>query len=112
MTVTEFLEARIAEDEAAAERGGWHNGGATFANDNYGCLLVQPARVLAECAAKRAIIEQASEATSDRYRTIGSFCVTQAEIEAEEATDPGELILKALAAVYSDHPDYDKDWAL
>jgi hypothetical protein len=59
MTLTEFLLARIAEDEAAAERGRSHNGGGTFANDNYGYLLVQPARVLAECAAKRQAIEAA-----------------------------------------------------
>lgn len=97
MTITEFLEARIAEDEAAAERGGYHNGGSVFANDNYGCLLVQPARVLAECAAKRTILE---------FRAV-----------LEKGAAPGMHMavyqtVKCLAAVYSDHPDYDKGWAL
>lgn len=59
MTITEFLEARIAEDEAEAQQGGYHNASSgVFARDNYGCLLVQPTRILAECAAKRAIIAE------------------------------------------------------
>uniref|UniRef100_UPI003F494537 DUF6221 family protein n=1 Tax=Arthrobacter silvisoli TaxID=2291022 RepID=UPI003F494537 len=90
MNITEFLEARIGEDEAAAKRGGWHNGGGTFANDNYGCLLIQPARVLAECAAKRAIIED-----------FGWL----------ELSGVPNSPLRAIAAVYADHPDYQQEWA-
>jgi hypothetical protein len=132
MTITEFLEARIAEDEAAAraatpspwtlyDRGvGWEipelpevHDGLTFSkSDAHYVARNQPGRALAECAAKRAIIKQAEEATSDRYYVIGNACVTSAEIAEAEATDPGELILRALAAVYASHPDYDEEWAL
>jgi hypothetical protein len=80
MTITEFLEARIAEDEARAR---------------YPYLasspdpLFSPARVLAECAAKRAIMARIPR-NSDLY-------------------DPGAYTsvhtIRALAAVY-------KDWAL
>lgn len=71
-----------------------------------------PARVLAECEAKRRVIEQAGEATSDRYSVIGEFCVGREETQEAMDTDPGDLILRALAAVYRDHPDYDPAWAI
>lgn len=103
MKIVEFLEARIAEDEAAAERGGYHNGGGTFSNDNYGCLLIQPARILAECAAKRAIIE--------RQRAIWeqAMDVTLNDIE-DDANEGLDFAIRALAAVYADHPDYREEW--
>ena len=56
MTLTEFLLARIAEDEAGAQQ--WfesvraHGG---IIDDTYGHF--GPSRVLAECEAKRAIVE-------------------------------------------------------
>lgn len=69
-----------------------------------------PARVLREVAAKRAIIEAADEATSndmsvDSDRRVGS---------RNMAEEPyvGDLILRALAGVYSDHPDYRTGWAV
>ena len=69
MNITEFLEARITEDETRA----------TY----YGPLAMGTARVLAECAAKRAIIVYSPPKT-----------------------------LQHLAAVYKDHPDYQQEWAL
>jgi hypothetical protein len=136
MTITEFLEARIAEDEAAAELGGWHNGADTFANDNYGCLLVQPARVLAECAAKRAIIEAHRPAVEivewfDDATGTGTAPVCPS-CRPKDPTDwnppmgmagvrPDGFVpsytlapcptLRSLAAVYADHPGYDPAWA-
>lgn len=100
LTITEFLEARIAEDEERAtyvlKYGDW--GG-----------LFKPPRVLAECAAKRAIIAQADEATGldmsvDNERLVG---------RRDMAEEPycGDVILSALAAVYKDHPDYRQEWA-
>ena len=105
MTLVEFLEARIAEDEAEArpmagldddDRGGWS--------------IVYAERVLAECAAKRAIIELAQKASAveeefDEYMWAGA---------GPEQVDPstGDAILFALAAVYKDHPDYQQDWAI
>jgi hypothetical protein len=116
MTITEFLEARIAEDEAAAraatpspwtlyDRGvGWEipelpevHDGLTFSkSDAHYVARNQPGRALAECAAKRAIMARIPR-NSDLY-------------------DPGAYTsvhtIRALAAVYSSHPDYRQDWAL
>jgi hypothetical protein len=86
-SITEFLEARIADDEGLATEAlpgepsvwgarGWYD----------------PARVLAECAAKRAIIET--------------------QPVSKIAALPNPFILRALAAVYSGHPDYRQEWAL
>jgi hypothetical protein len=134
--LVEFLEARITEDEAAAKACSaaawsirdepdehlWVDGLSIHAADSNwdACIAVadaehavrhDPARILAECAAKRAIIKQADEATSDRYAWIGEYCVGDKERAEAYATDPGKLILEALAAVYSDHPDYQQEWA-
>jgi hypothetical protein len=103
VNIAEFLEARVATEEAEARVAQ-----SEFAHGGYGCY--GPARVLAECAAKRAIIEQADEATGldmsvDNDRLVGI---------RDMAKEPycGDLILRSLAAVYSDHPDYDPAWAL
>jgi len=118
MTITEFLEARIAEDEAALERTSWyphstHGADAlgTYRADCPDCLGVpSKARVLAECKAKRAIIEQASivheviEGEWGGGRTI-----------AEEGWQEGNLgtdLVRTLAAVYADHPDYRAEWRI
>ncbi|BCW61910.1 DUF6221 family protein [Arthrobacter sp. StoSoilB22] len=108
MTITEFLEARIAEDEQQAKSCqylGW------FPAKKYGVTTVSHARVLAECAAKRAIIKQAEEATGDRGTVIAEYCGSDAERTQSWAEDPGKLILEALASVYRDHPDYRQEWA-
>lgn len=88
MTLTQFLLARIAEDEAAAGRGSRHNASDVYANDNYGCLLVDPHRVLAECEAKRRIVKRCRE--SNGYW--------------------GYDVERALALPYADHPDYRDEW--
>ena len=94
-TITEFLEARIAEDEKPAYY--------------YGSLALGTARVLAECAAKRAILKEHAE--------DGLYCDTCAEWwRSEVGEGPPQVkypcaTVKALATVYADHPEYDKDWA-
>jgi len=85
MTITEFLKARIAEDEERAQRVrryGLDGGGGFFG----------AGRVLGECAAKRAIIETQSV--------------------PKIVAVPNPFILRALATVYADHPDYRQEWAL
>ena len=100
MTIIEFLEARIAEDEAEArkyqqyEKDVWETAG-----------WWEPTRVLAECTAKRAIIEQAQNATEaekeyDDYEWQGTVS------RSEPWT--GDAILLSLTAVYKDHPDYQQ----
>lgn len=131
MRIDEFLNDRTTEDEEVAldalhvelkyaDNGAtveyrwarftsYPNGGGGSAFE-LGCP--SPARVLAECEAKRRVIEQAGEATSDRYSVIGEFCVGREETQEAMDTDPGDLILRALAAVYRDHPDYNPAWAI
>jgi len=101
-SIIAFLEARIAEDEAEAQKGGYHNASGVFARDNYGCLLIQPSRVLAECAAKRAII--AGRKRIDRSANPDEWSMGYSDANYEA--------IHALAAVYADHPDYQQEWAL
>lgn len=96
--LTDFLLARIAEDEAAASKAGsftpWT---ATFQNDNYGHLTVQPDRVLGECEAKRRIVEMEPDCAFDRFQRV--------------AWDyHHETTLRFLALPYADHPDYREEW--
>lgn len=92
VSLTEFLLARIAEDEAVAES-------MTFFNPLSGPPLLtarisrhNPARVLSECEAKRRIVEVALPGETDDPRT-----------------ERGR-ILRIMAAVYADHPEYREEW--
>jgi hypothetical protein len=60
-----------------------------------------PARVLAECEAKRQIVERWPD-------PFGQWTAEQAEA-ARAAKD---FAVRALASVYADHPDYCEEWAL
>lgn len=114
-TLTEFLLARIAEDEAVARAatpvGESRTFYATFGagSDDWGCYYfnVLPTRILAECAAKRAVVDACRQPAS---------CLLD-----DDPDDPGEwngevhlaaATLRALAAVYADHPDYRAEWAV
>lgn len=102
MTITEFLEARIAEDEAAANAYAKVPPLQVF-NGSTWVGGYDPARVLAECAAKRAIIKLAEDVES---------MDTQISNEWGGPNDgTADEILAALAAVYADHPDYQDEWA-
>lgn len=115
MTLTEFLLARIADDEAVARQANPHHnddiddwGAQTDAEARWDrqphgqrcawrlgegmadkCECGYPARVLAECEAKRRIV--------DIYRS-------------EWEMDPINETLRLLALPYADHPDYDEKW--
>ena len=124
MTITEFLLARIVEDEAAAtaaqSAASMAYFGDTVADAMLGLAASEgadrvavehfrrhnPDRVLAECEAKRRIVRKhrerpgvtgADSAPPDRCSTCRSHrwpCGT----------------LRELASVYADHPDYDPAW--
>jgi len=134
--LTEFLLARIAEDEAVARDAGgdeWREADVEYGREAYSGLQVyrrngrpiaeaylldatlgrhiarhDPARVLAECAAKRAIV-----AEHVAYFEVCAVCYDQ------DASSPGDFVMKAypcdtlraLASVYADHPDYRSEWA-
>lgn len=94
MNILEFLEARIAEDEARAGSGWSRLGDTRWETDNYGRNFLTPAAVLAECKVKRAIIG---------WWTNGE--IGYVEVDGD-LTNP----LLPLAAVYADHPDYQQEW--
>jgi hypothetical protein len=86
LTLTDFLLARIAEDEGAAQR---HGPGASKQG-----LGDYPARVLAECEAKRRIVDLFPKAAQD----------------GDGWNEAGIQVLEALALPYADHPDYREEW--
>jgi len=108
VTLTEFLTARIAEDEAearaAARAAGYHwspdpkpfRDGAPSIDRHQ--ARHDPARVLAECDAKRRIVD-------------GYWEPTLNDLDASDENTPVPLwTLKALALPYADHPDYQQEW--
>ncbi len=84
MTLAQFLLARIAEDEMVAKEvpGPSDETGLSWWGE-YGHLSVSPARVLADCEAKRRI--------------------------AHRPNCP-PWVLRYLALPYTDHPDYREEW--
>lgn len=124
LTITDFLLARIAEDEKMANAAlGCHayaqdyptravmysaSGDALFEFDerqmreaDHSTLALaehfcswQPARVLAECKAKREIVDE---------------CERSMLNDGDSRT--AEWIAAQLAAVYASHPDYNPVWA-
>lgn len=127
MTLVEFLLARIAEDDETARRAPV----APWTVDPDGCCVRHsghdaardvaemsdaaehiarwdPARVLAECEAKRRIIELADEATGLDMQVDSEFRVAIRDETAQPYV--GDSILRALALPYAVHPDYREEW--
>jgi hypothetical protein len=123
MTLTEFLAARLDEDEADARD---DDGSPTPIG------MWDPDRVLAEVAAKRAIVLE-HEMMPARQSTLGVLrladgrevspyyvdgccarCTAWGEYGGPANSETGGLdycpTLRHLAAVYADHPDYDEAW--
>ena len=138
-TITDFLLARIAEDEATAqslmrdldgelkedydgatdERGPFtiqrllsakmwaqYDGQSkrrSFARGQQIATLADPARALAECKAKRAIIELHDYEWMGPDDAAGQGC-------AHDYEDWPCPTIRHLAAVYADDADYQEDW--
>jgi hypothetical protein len=108
--LADFLLARIAEDEAVA-CGAQRSvdalpAGATVFHraDLPHIARWNPARVLAECEAKRRIVGRL--AAADRYAATGGVTT-----EYAEGYDHGILdAARFLALPYADHPDYRSEW--
>lgn len=95
----EFLLARIAEDESRVRdlAGGTAHGDA----------LMNPARLLYECTAKRMIV--AVHSIGPAAPTTDDFA-RQRERCAHDGTRYPCLTLRALALPYADHPDFRLEW--
>lgn len=109
MTPKEFLLARIAEDEEWAARFGCDDG-----HEGVGLTPRCRGRVLAECGAKRAIVEspgsECGAGGPDHYPR-GHPGYPCEGCEAAEAADQSvEVVLRHLVGVYAGHPDYRGDW--
>jgi len=102
MTLTEFLLARIAEDEQRAHYALTYgdSGALEYGGQWYGAIKHaerwEPARVLAECDVKTEIVglyedSQAADMSADSWALM-------------------KMVLGALAVPYADHPDYLQEW--
>ena len=152
MTITEFLLARIAEDEKVAPaaiglhwhaqggpelrtdpsgsagsvepywfqiaEGGHDDGPSGYREDGYWERMRSfwhigrhdPARVLAECKAKRAIVAEWDKVCESANRANATGDTDEAWT-FEQRAEGFWVTLLALASVYADHPDYDPAWA-
>ncbi len=107
MNIVEFLEARIAEQEAGIQGRPLVAGPAAeaAAGDDMALPLSLTDALLAECAMKRQIVAD-----------------WKAAAEKDSITDPADAeepvalarysMLIVLAAAYKEHPDYNDEWAL
>ncbi|MFD8937309.1 DUF6221 family protein [Streptomyces sp. NPDC059578] len=119
-----FLRARLAEDEAVARAAGAGLGPAW----TYNCMCVialaegdqvatgsqdaleaergdhiarhDPARVLREVEAKRALADDYERFVAERRRMMDGW-------DSYPEISP---VLTAFAAIYADHPDYREEW--
>lgn len=108
--IVAFLEARIEEDQINATMRTVHAEGCDWLPDEsgytYPCDCGVPERLLAECASRRAIIELHPRAGDGCCST----CVTDwGQQETEQFPCP---TLRAVAAPYASHEDFDPDWRL
>ena len=125
MTLTEFLLARITEDEAVAVRlcpgrspdnGHWNANSFEFdgVHDRPTTKHIvrhDPARVLAECEAKRKIVELYDLRMSEPSPWDDKSEFTPMPLGGNGPETYYEVI-QLLASVYADHPDYLPEWAL
>lgn len=110
-TIVEFLLARLAADEAEALKAlasiqanepgridnGWDEGDAG-GNTSHTVIVVGRLLAVAEIAIKRTILHQA----------LGIKLIAGI---AEQEDLGGGAIIRAMCAVYADHPDYQPEWS-
>lgn len=134
ITLAAFLLARIAEDEVnahAATAAAWTHERVYddvwsvdlhIAREAFGVgedcrmpayvathiIRQSPQKTLAECEAKRRIVELADDATGLDIQVDGEFRVGTRDTTVEPYC--GDLILLALALPYADHPDWREEW--
>ena len=104
MNIVEFLEARIAEEEAAIRDGMFVLGTSDLPEDGSDGKGSLGERMEEECAQKRAIIASwkqaaAAEGIEDPADAEGTVAVAR------------RAMLTILAGSYREHPDYDPGWS-
>lgn len=101
MTLTDFLLARIAEDEAAWGPIAGRIAPWSVELHEWTTVTVDPARILARCEADRRIVE-ACTTPMPRFGQLPE--------DYERVPTDRDDILRALALPYADHPDYRDEW--
>jgi hypothetical protein len=104
--LAEFLLTRIAEDGAVADRWPEEVEPGTWVDDRGHPIWAPRSRVLAECEAKRRIVERYRHEADVTARTPASGLKTPQEARSGAL---GEACL-LLALPYADHPDYRPEW--
>jgi hypothetical protein len=110
MSLTEFLLARISEDEQVvqhaldeAHREGEDSTGHELVHHpsavGDAVVAVSPDRAMQECAAKRRIIQLMGGLAAPGPNGNGS------------GRSPADDVLTALALPYADHEDFQQEWA-
>jgi len=130
MTITEFLLARIAEDEARYEALGYPDDAFWVGGALADTVRELAQRLVEECAAKRRIVElheswpvlvetpgeidlaMADDPSQIAYRASRRLAwLTEREYRNRFGEEPPTApIVAALASVYADHPDYREEW--
>ncbi|MET7752327.1 MULTISPECIES: DUF6221 family protein [Actinomycetes] len=129
MTLNEFLDARIAEDEQIAKAAAAMTTGLPPSGGDWSVTEVafegiilwdpqpdppghtdartehierhDPAQVLRQCAAVRAAVAAFRAASeSDRRESVEEWLILR------------DQVMKPFAAIWSDHPDYDPQWGV
>ena len=111
-TLPEFLLARIAEDEAIGRDWRHHPGKVQVHGGGTGYLAIcDPARVLADCEAKRRIVEEHRPLRQDpEWAALGQLpsCCTCGGMRGQRRWPCDTL--RALVLPYASHSDYREDW--
>ena len=112
----QFLLARIAEDKRVAADAAVAGPAGPYPGDPSSpaaehAARHDPARVLAECAAKRRLVLACRDSAPDRHflgarpQGLADFPLSPADQHQLAA-----LTLALLALPYADHPDYRPEW--
>ncbi len=120
-TLAAFAAARLLEDEARSwaihdiakcDALLYEEDMAAAARRDPGCDCGHPARIRREVAAKRQLIDISWKhmATIDAEWGDGHGADEIRQGMCPDETPDSNKTLRALAAVYSDHPDYDQAW--
>lgn len=107
MTITEFLEARISDDERHARLLAETDRRPVL---SLSATVNHPQRLLAECAAKRAVVTSYLSCVGAEGRVEGTK-EFEVKLVAGGMVKGLELAVKYMASVYADHADYREEWA-
>jgi hypothetical protein len=112
LSIVAFLKARVTEDRDAAING--ELGDVRYGGTDLRSNIRNQDRMLREAHAKEVILEdhQIKPATAPEPDDDAAFGCERCHFDRDEGVYGFGYCptLKALAGIYSDHPDYDESW--